>query len=1443
VKIQAAKWTVTASGATNVTEIRANELWHDSIDGEEAKKDKLDRLFSDLREVAKDANPGDTHAIRQSTVPLIDAAYSTALTNILAMINAWPLATDEELKESGAYDRTTDGLFKYYGDAARTKSAYLGLIDEMIMSAYFETKAAYEAAVTGGGYASEGYQVTSWKVERDIEERRGQLIPVARRWVGPYLAESIILRPQAEYENSMRNRIGSTIESVETWAQLEANFFKVAADAIEELGASIYEGTAEEGVPDELESAKRILYSRERVYVEGQYLPKLSLPCQEVKEILDSLDAVLPLIKDGSEAATLYGDVYAGFHSYWLLRCATGVANVDSSITYENVSRSKLTTGNFNKVKGALTEYWASVSTWAWIEEEAAGRGRSAELQPAKDAAYAEIITELEKVRDDPWSGPLGRDPRGVIVPYAGLPIGLELYMDWIVTLGYIAYKEIRDNFTQGPDVGPEDYVATEGYATALLDEYKAIWENDPIKGVAMIPGYAQVSIKDAHWNTFARYVHSKAGGQAYPSIQGFKDDVEAAYVKAVLDARDAYSALRSSTATEFPARIVEIEEIAKSLAYVPYMKVEIENYLAELELLRIDVPPDSDSQKRYDDIYFTLQAYIDERGGGLAIGHLKETEAFYGEEVGRFTDATYRDRLLAEWLPMDYAAQQQLWRDTVWGELGELEAVHDLTYDEYARAQAAVIKKATDIYLVWRGTLIKAGGARLKFLTNHIRAGTASENEKKQADSGQMLVHTYLNNEINELKLAITQALQGGILKAALAPFAKFEPLKSTAGFDVEEFSFKHLDKMIENWVQSRIKDGLFIDPKINGYRIILEAKDDKTRLYLEGATKDYSAIYKNLAAEIKGLPSVILDGELTEEVKGTPGLRAELGKYRRSAVDDSNAVVHVFDILYLDGEDLHEKPYEERRTVLDRFFENRNFKHLRKLPSWKVITIDDFVKKAKEAAAHPASEGCMVKTADSKYLLGRRTGEWIKAKETSDLQVMVLGVKKTKANDYVYRCGVEVKKIEGIAPKEIEERAGKKYVVLGNTFRTQLKAKPGEHIEVSITEFVEQDGARGKEYNWMIPKVKDTTARKVDTLRYAQEVGQLLSASILRPWEFIKEKMDEVLVATSIPRLRTLKAELFGILSDLNYERVIRYAWNVVELIRERLGQAVDPLITDRGIEKIHEIETNPMVTLNLIEEIRSRYEALVEDIQSAPSHKANQAAELRRVLNGYERLLLGGITGLIRGRLNPTDENMLARVRELLVQIDAYGAEMGASGTRSVIDIERKLAEIERQLDDLIREEPDTLVDDIAELRAEFNALIEMGNLKEHFAPRLEEIVARIEAIELPPHTTEDIRTWLSITRALVSAAMDKMREGDYSGRFLVESTLPIQLDSYWRELTDVQKTLFKTDFDDLRYVLQEVKKMFKGLTGAMLWESMNPTRRQGATQESTDPLYAA
>ena len=170
-------------------------------------------------------------------------------------------------------------------------------------------------------------------------------------------------------------------------------------------------------------------------------------------------------------------------------------------------------------------------------------------------------------------------------------------------------------------------------------------------------------------------------------------------------------------------------------------------------------------------------------------------------------------------------------------------------------------------------------------------------------------------------------------------------------------------------------------------------------------------------------------------------------------------------------------------------------------------------------------------------------------------------------------------------------------------------------------------------------------------------------------------------------------------------------------------------------------------------------------------------------------------------------------------------------------------------------------------MASLQTELKTLVKaIGESRDLFTEPIDRIFSRMEEVELPLHTSEGIRDWLRITKTLVSVAigripvmieaevnrlvkeletcvdehggriaectdiqeawleardrLERAREDFPSARFLLETSIPLELTGYWDEMTDTQKSIFKEDFDGLRTVLQEAKKMIKGLRGA-LW----------------------
>ncbi|KPM13250.1 cisplatin damage response ATP-dependent DNA ligase [Citromicrobium sp. WPS32] len=193
------------------------------------------------------------------------------------------------------------------------------------------------------------------------------------------------------------------------------------------------------------------------------------------------------------------------------------------------------------------------------------------------------------------------------------------------------------------------------------------------------------------------------------------------------------------------------------------------------------------------------------------------------------------------------------------------------------------------------------------------------------------------------------------------------------------------------------------------------------ETRLYSRGGD-DISHTFPEMLPALE-FPA-ILDGELL--VQGTTqggeaggaasfnALQQRLGRktVSKRMLAESPAFVRVYDVLSLDGENLREKPWHERRAVLEALMarlpperfdlsaivEARDFEHLAQI---------------REGARDDAIEGLMLKRRDSPYVPGRRTGLWYKWKRDPLLVDCVLmyaqrgsGKRSSFYSDYTFGC-----------------------------------------------------------------------------------------------------------------------------------------------------------------------------------------------------------------------------------------------------------------------------------------------------------------------------------------------------------------------------------------------------------------------------------------------------
>jgi DNA ligase-1 len=207
----------------------------------------------------------------------------------------------------------------------------------------------------------------------------------------------------------------------------------------------------------------------------------------------------------------------------------------------------------------------------------------------------------------------------------------------------------------------------------------------------------------------------------------------------------------------------------------------------------------------------------------------------------------------------------------------------------------------------------------------------------------------------------------------------------------------------------------------KWDGIRVQVVHARGETRLYSRTGD-DVTGSFPEMA-EALDFPAV-LDGELLVrgahqggEAGGAASFNALQQRLGRKSVSktmlaDYPAFVRLYDVLLLDGEDLRERPWTERRARLEAL--------MARLPPARfdlsaVVEADHFehLGEIRAGARDEAIEGLMLKRKDSPYVAGRRTGLWYKWKRDPLLVDCVLmyaqrgsGKRSSFYSDYTFGC-----------------------------------------------------------------------------------------------------------------------------------------------------------------------------------------------------------------------------------------------------------------------------------------------------------------------------------------------------------------------------------------------------------------------------------------------------
>jgi DNA ligase 1 len=218
------------------------------------------------------------------------------------------------------------------------------------------------------------------------------------------------------------------------------------------------------------------------------------------------------------------------------------------------------------------------------------------------------------------------------------------------------------------------------------------------------------------------------------------------------------------------------------------------------------------------------------------------------------------------------------------------------------------------------------------------------------------------------------------GLARFALHPFTPLVPMLANPADDVEQ--------ALELFGEAAF------EYKLDGARIQLHKVGSEVQIYTRGLN-DVTPALPEVVELARDLPSheLVLDGEvLALRADGRPhtfqttmrrfGRKLDVAKLR----DELPLRPYFFDVLYIDGQPLIDRPTRERIAALEQALPAEA--RIPRIVTASAETADAFVDEAL-ARGH---EGAMAKSLDAAYAAGSRGREWLKLKPAHTLDLVVL-------------------------------------------------------------------------------------------------------------------------------------------------------------------------------------------------------------------------------------------------------------------------------------------------------------------------------------------------------------------------------------------------------------------------------------------------------------------
>jgi DNA ligase 1 len=358
----------------------------------------------------------------------------------------------------------------------------------------------------------------------------------------------------------------------------------------------------------------------------------------------------------------------------------------------------------------------------------------------------------------------------------------------------------------------------------------------------------------------------------------------------------------------------------------------------------------------------------------------------------------------------------------------------------------------------------------------------------------------------------AIRQAmlLTGDIAQVAL--LAKKDALSTAVMKPLAPLSFMLADMMFSaEEIKQYYNKPLICEFKYDGIRVQLHKFGGKVKMFSRNL-EDVASSFSEIVSAVSLLPSeFILDGEVLAYKDGRPLHFQELQKrLRRKIVTDrlmgEIPIVYVpYDIMYLDGQPLIDRPLTERKKLLSQI----RFKDPLIDLGYRVVSTAQEITCAFKESRDAGHEGLVVKELESEYHPGKRGRHWTKLKhelDTIDAVIVIAeyghGKRAGTLSDYTFAVrdehdGGSLKTIgkaySGLTDAEIAKMTDKLRSITVRDEGYRLVVRPEIVLEVAF-DSIQKSDRHNSGFALRFPRIKyirtDKTVRDIDTMEKVQRI-----------------------------------------------------------------------------------------------------------------------------------------------------------------------------------------------------------------------------------------------------------------------------------------------------------------------------------------------------------------